>query len=151
MDFAKTGTQLRVLLSLAWWFGGVIGSEVGNDIFTRLGFSLGPLIAVAAAVFSGWLWAQIGHTLAPASHRRGAIVLSMLFLVPLLAYKGAGSFQELRDSLTQPDYYQQKGIGPVDQIALIAQAGGILLAGLGRWRSLKRRSKLPDEVLESTT
>ncbi len=142
--------QLRVFLSLIWWYGGVVLSEIGNDVFIQLAYTLGPALSMAVAVFSGWLWARVGYGLLRAQQQKRAIGLSLLIIVPLLLLKGWDSVAELRASLSDPHYYELKGVGPVDQLALIAQAAGILLAAAGRWRGLQRPGKLPAEVLPTS-
>lgn len=127
--------------------GGVVDTEVGNDVFTSLAFRWGPHLSMGLALLSGLAWASIGYRLLARQHQKGAVVLSLTMVVPLLGLKGYGGLSELHRALTDPDYYSTRGVGPVDQIALLAQAGGVLIGGLMHWRGLHRAGKLPAEFL----
>lgn len=59
----------------------------------------------------------------------------------------SGGISELRRALTEPDYYDYHGVGPVDLLALLAQAAGVLVSGLGELRALRKTRRLPAEVV----
>jgi hypothetical protein len=141
----------RVFVSLAWFLGGVVATEVGNDYFIQLAFRFGPVVSMGVALLSGLAWASIGYRLVSPRHQKGAVVLSLAVLVPLLGLKGYGGISEMQRALLDPDYYETRGVGPVDQIALLAQAGGVLMGGLIHWRSLHRANKLPAELFSEET
>lgn len=137
--------QIRVFLSLAWLMAGIVLTETRNDSFIAFAFRWGAVSSMGLALLSGLIWALVGYWLVSPKHRKGAVILSLALVVPLLSLKGYRGVAEMQMALTDPDYYATRGVGPVDQVALLGQAGGVLLAGLMQWRAIHRAKKLPAE------
>lgn len=136
----------RVFLGLVWFLAGAAATEIANDHFIVLAYRWGAIVSMGLAFLAGWFWASIGYRLLALKHQKAALGLSLAVLVPLLCLKGYPGIAAVRSAVSDPDSYSLHGVGPVDQVALLAQAGGILLAGLMHWRSLRQAKRLPDGI-----
>lgn len=133
---------LRAFLALAWFGAALIAATERNDIFTQWAYRYGVAASMGLAFVSGTLTLALGYRLATAEHRPQLIGLSALILVPLLGLLGSDGVRELWASQNDPEYYRMYGVGPVNKVALLAQATGILGGCLHYWRLLQRKPAL---------
>ena len=94
------------------------------------------------ALLSGWAAFWVGCRLVSNQHRQGAGFAVGLILVPLLVLLGSIGVSEMWSSQADPDYYRLNGVGPVNFVAYLAQAAGMLLGLSLDWRRAKRARAL---------